>query len=309
LSQLKKYKHVQPFGYAENIGKTKIGFLVWFSDWTLEQIFRFGSDLGYDAVEINAAPQAVFKPDKVLEQGKNEILGLTQKYNLSINALAYHANMLHPDMKKREEIYDHFKKVILCAEALEVPVVGAHPGYELPELDEDACWAQYQSVFGEIVDFAGEHNVKIAIEPLRHHSITSLVYNTPTIERLLETFPSQSLGLTYDPSHFVSRMVDYMNVLRRFSDRIYHVHAKDAEILHDVLKDYGTFNPEKIVWWRFRIPGWGEINWKEVITALYELNYNDGFSVEIEDPIFQGEEGFAKAIEYLRPLWVQARRK
>jgi sugar phosphate isomerase/epimerase len=301
LSQLKKYRHVQPFGYSKNIGKTKIGFLVWTGYSSLEKMFKSGSNLGYDAVEINASPQAMFNPDKVLKNGKNEILGLTQKYKLSICALVYHANMLHLD--KRKEIYDHFKKVILCAEALEVPTIGAHPGYELPGVDEDKCWSEYQSSFGEIVDFAGEHNVKIGVEPLRHYEITSLVYNVPTIERLLETFPSKSLGLTYDPSHLASRMIDYMVVLRKFSDRIYNVHAKDAEILYDVLKDYGVFAPEQVLWWRFRIPGWGIINWKEVITALYELNYNYGFSAEIEDPIFQGEEGCAKAIEYLKPLW------
>jgi sugar phosphate isomerase/epimerase len=296
-----KYEHVRPFGYSENIGKTKIGFLIWTSFSSLESLFKFGSNLGYDAVEINASPQSVYEPDKVLENGKKEILGLMQKYNMSISALAYHANILHLD--KQKEIFDHFKKVILSAEILEVPVVGAHPGYEMPGIDEDKCWSEYQSIFGEIVDFASEHNVKIAIEPIRHYRIISLVYNTPTIERLLKTFPSRNLGLTYDPSHLVSRMIDYMDVLRKFSDRIYHVHAKDAEILYDVLKGYGVFAPEKLIWWRFRIPGWGAINWKEIITTLYEINYNYGFSAEIEDPIFQGEEGCAKAIEYLKPLW------
>jgi len=136
-----------------------------------------------------------------------------------------------------------------------------------------------------------------------HFRVNSLVYNAPTIERLLKTFPSRSLGLTYDPSHLVSRMIDYIDVLRKFSERIYHVHAKDAEILYDVLRIFGAFDPEGVIWWRFRVPGWGEVDWQELITALYELNYNLGFSVEIEDPIFQGEEGFAKAIEYLKPLW------
>jgi len=303
LFRLKRHRHAPPFGYAENIGKTKIGFLVWFRDWSLEKIFKFGSDLGYDAIEINASPQAAFKPETVLEKGKDEILNLTQRYNLSISALTCHTNMLHPDTHRRKETYDYFKKVVLCAEALDVPVVGAHPGYGLPGMDEDACWSEYESAFGEIVDFADEHNAKIAVEPLRHSRINSLVYNTPTIERLLKTFPSKSLGLTYDPSHLVSRMIDYLDVLRKFSERIYHVHAKDAEILRDVLKDYGAFDAEGIIWWRFRIPGWGEIDWKDLITTLYELNYSYGFSVEIEDPIFQGEEGFAKAIKYLKPLW------
>lgn len=303
MFQLEKYKHTRPFGYAENVGKTKIGFLIWFPDWSLEKVFRFGSSLGYDAVEVSAHPKTTLKLDMDLDKGKNHVLGLAEKYNLSISALTYHTNMLHPDMDDRKEIYGHFKKVILFAETLEVPVVGAHPGYELPGMDEDACWAEYESTFGEIVDFAGEHNMKVAVEPLRHFRVNSLVYNAPTIERLLKTFPSRSLGLTYDPSHLVSRMIDYIDVLRKFSERIYHVHAKDAEILYDVLKIFGAFDPEGVIWWRFRVPGWGEVDWQELITALYELNYNLGFSVEIEDPIFQGEEGFAKAIEYLKPLW------
>lgn len=308
MSKLNRYKHTNPFGYAENIGRTKIGFLIWFRDWSLEKIFEFGSVLGYDSVEVNASQQSMFKPNYVLEKGKDEIIDLVEKYNLSISALTYHTNMLHSDIEKRKEIFNHFKKVILCAEVLQVPTVGAHPGYELPGTDQDSCWSEYESAFGEIVDFAGEHNVKIAVEPLRQHArgrahVSSLVYNTPTIERLLKTFPSKNLGLTYDPSHLISRMIDYIYVLRKFSERIYLVHAKDAEILYDILKDYGVYDPEKMIWWRFRVPGWGDIDWKEIITTLYELNYNYGFSVEIEDPIFHGEEGFVKAIKYLKPLW------
>jgi sugar phosphate isomerase/epimerase len=59
---------------------------------------------------------------------------------------------------------------------------------------------------------------------------------------------------------------------------------------------YGVFNrqidpqPWKSGWWRYRIPGLGEIDWKRFIATLQEQGYDNVLSIEHEDPVWEGTE-------------------
>ncbi|MCI0512160.1 TIM barrel protein, partial [candidate division KSB1 bacterium] len=69
-------------------------------------------------------------------------------------------------------------------------------------------------------------------------------------------------------------------------ERIYMFHAKDTEIRANILKVVGINGHG---WWRYRLPGWGQVNWKEVFTALFEIGYTGDMVIEHEDPVFDGE--------------------
>ena len=58
-------------------------------------------------------------------------------------------------------------------------------------------------------------------------------------------------------------------------------------------------------WWRYRLPGYGLIDWHKFTSILKEAGYEGGVAVEHEDVVFLGErleEGLKKAHDYLRPL-------
>ena len=58
-------------------------------------------------------------------------------------------------------------------------------------------------------------------------------------------------------------------------------------------------------WWRYRIPGWGEINWQEIYKVLFDAKYDGPIIIEHEDPVFDGElrpQGLKMGIDYLRKL-------
>jgi sugar phosphate isomerase/epimerase len=59
---------------------------------------------------------------------------------------------------------------------------------------------------------------------------------------------------------------------------------------------------------RFRTPGWGDVNWRRVLTALAEIGYDDVLSYEHEGPIMSREDGCEKAIAFLRPLIIKTAR-
>jgi hypothetical protein len=64
-------------------------------------------------------------------------------------------------------------------------------------------------------------------------------------------------------------------------------------------------------WWRYRLPGFGSINWPAFFTVLMDTGYKGAMNIEHEDPLygfpFQGDEfpeayktGFRVAQRYLR---------
>jgi sugar phosphate isomerase/epimerase len=62
-------------------------------------------------------------------------------------------------------------------------------------------------------------------------------------------------------------------------------------------------------WWRYRIPGLGEVDFPKYVDTLYEGGFDGVLSVEHEDPVWGGDEagieaGLKIAQRNLRPLVV-----
>jgi sugar phosphate isomerase/epimerase len=69
-------------------------------------------------------------------------------------------------------------------------------------------------------------------------------------------------------------------------------------------------NPWDVGWWRYRVPGLGEVDWVRLIDTLYEGGFDGVLSVEHEDPVWGGTEdkiqiGLEIAERTLRPLLVR----
>jgi hypothetical protein len=41
-------------------------------------------------------------------------------------------------------------------------------------------------------------------------------------------------------------------------------------------------------WWRYRIPGLGDVDWRRCLDCLYEGGYSGALSVEHEHPVWSG---------------------
>ena len=188
------------------------------------------------------------------------------------------------------------EKVLEAASALDVEVVCTLAGGPKEGKDKhQTIMEDFPQVFGPIVDYAKDHDVKIAFENWFATNLQGLDH----FEALLKALPSDVLGFNFDPSHLFWQQIDYIEAVHRFGDRIFHTHAKDTEVLPFKLRELGVLGRG---WWRYRIPGWGGINWPAYITALKEVGYDYVLSIEHEDPFFGPEEGFLKGKDYLQKL-------
>jgi sugar phosphate isomerase/epimerase len=104
------------------------------------------------------------------------------------------------------------------------------------------------------------------------------------------------LYLNFDPSHLLWLGIDPVAVVTPYADRILHVQAKDVEIDPVGRDRFGVFgnavdradSPWVSGWWRYRIPGLGEVDWASLVTALSTAGFDGVVSVEHEDPVWSG---------------------
>ena len=293
----------------------KLGFFTAaFPGNTLEQVARWGAESGFQAIEIACWPlekanrryAGVTHIDvTTLNKTKTkEIRNMLDGYGLLISALGYYPNPLHPDAEHRSTVIAHLYKVIEAAAWLEVPVVGTFIGKDKDRTVPDNL-EQYARIWPPIVKFARDHGVKIGIEncPMLFSydewpGGTNLA-STPAIWRKMwEIIPDDHFGLNLDPSHLVLQMIDYERVVREFSSRIFHVHAKDLHIDREGLYNHGVLS-QGMGWQVPRLPGLGDMDWQKFFAALTEARYDYVVSIEHEDRVFEGNEDLVKRGFYL----------
>jgi len=300
----------------------KLGiFTAAFPGKSLEEVAAWSAENGFETLEIACWPLEkasrryagvttidVVDFDRTKAKGVQSIL---HNYGLSISALGYYPNPMHADPEHRETVTGHLKKVIQAAEILDVPIVGTFVGRDKNKNTPDNLEA-FAKIWPPIVKFAAEHQVKIAIEncPM----IFSYdewpggdnLASSPTLwKKMWEIIPDDNFGLNLDPSHLILQMIDYERVVFDYSDKIFHVHAKDLEIDHEGLYQNGVLS-QGMGWQIPRLPGLGDIDWSKFISALYRVGYDYVISIEHEDRAFEKTEelikrGFLIARDVLRP--------
>ncbi|MEM2936252.1 MAG: sugar phosphate isomerase/epimerase [Candidatus Bathyarchaeia archaeon] len=266
----------------------RIGFLVGGQLGSLERTVEWASENGFKALEIGSGPGSpLIDPEKVLRQGTSEIRRVLERNGVIASCLTWCPNNLDPNLENRRRNNEHVKRMIEAAAKLEIPVISTWIGKVPGTVEENM--RVYAEVWPPIVEHAEEHGVKIAIE----NCAANIAYRPDIWEKMFEIIPSKSLGLNFDPSHLVFQFIDYLEALRKFGDRVYHTHCKDTEVLKWRLAWVGYTGDR---WWRFRIPGLGDIDWKKFVTTLQDQGYDYVLSIEHEDPLYHGAEGFKEGL-------------
>ena len=288
----------------------KLGFLTaCLPDASLEDLVKFASGQGFNTLELAAWPvdssrdyQArQIDAAKFNKSEASRVKDLFAENNIQISAMAYYDNNLHPDLEQRKKYIKHLKKVIDTAQLLGVELVGTFVGSR-PDKTPNENIKEIGKVFRDILKYAGDRGVKIMIEncPMENWVKFGLpgnyAYSPELWDALFNELPDKNFGLNYDPSHLYWLGIDYLQAAEDYAEKIFHAHAKDTEILAEGEYKYGLFGrqidpiPWKSGWWRYRMPGLGEINWQKFISVLQENGYDYVLSIEHEDPIWEGSE-------------------
>jgi sugar phosphate isomerase/epimerase len=183
------------------------------------------------------------------------------------------------------------------------PIWSYVAGYPAPKPETIADgMKQFAKAWNPILDAARESRVRFAFEV--HPG--QIGYDIYSAEVALDALNGrEEFGFTFDPSHLHWQGVDPVEFLRRFRDRVYHVHIKDAALTltgrSSVLTGYWpSGDPRR--GFQFRSPGRGGIDWEAVIRGLNEIGYDGPLAVDWHDAGMNREFGAAEACQFVKRL-------
>ncbi|MGI8907552.1 MAG: sugar phosphate isomerase/epimerase family protein [Candidatus Sumerlaeaceae bacterium] len=277
----------------------KLGFLT--ADFRdIEKAAR----LQFRGIEINTAAFGDATKDALDMDRLNQARAMSQKHGVEITALAYYRCATTPADVKLAPV--EYARVFEAAAALGVTTIATLSGFD-SNLDWDGNVQFFADRFGPVAALAEERGMRLAFENWMGFG-GSLPFKPVNMGGAPDTWdawfsavPSRALGLEFDPSHLYWQGIDHMRALREYADRVYHVHAKDTEMLPE-RRYRGGVNGN---YYRFRIPGYGEINWPQFISGLDEIGYRGGVAIEHEDTVYWKErydEGLVRGWQTLNPL-------
>ena len=180
-----------------------------------------------------------------------------------------------------------------------------HMLYSFPPADPkdiEEGFAFFAKLWTPILDVFADVGVKFGLEV---HP-TEIAYDIVTTERAVEAVAGhEAFGCNFDPSHLHWQGVDPVQFIRKFGDRIFHVHMKDAIVTLDgessILASHLNFGDARRGW-DFRSLGRGGVNFEEVIRALNRINYQGPLSVEWEDSGMDREHGAEEACAFVKKV-------
>ena len=303
------------------------------ADLPFETVCKKAQSFGYDGLELACWGDhfEVDKADDTYCQQKREILA---KYDLKVIAISNHLvgqavtdlidqrhKSILPDYiwgdgdpeGVRQRAANEMIRTGEAAKRLGVSIVNGftgspiwHLNYSFPPVTPTMIDEGYEDFARRWTPILNKYKALGILFALEVHP-TEIAFDIASSRRTLKAINNHtSFGFNYDPSHLGYQGVDYVKFIYEFSEKIFHVHMKDAG-WSNVPVDAGVFgghtefgSPGRF--WDFRSLGHGNIDFEEIIRALNRIGYNGPLSVEWEDSGMDREFGAKEACEFVRQV-------
>ncbi len=257
-----------------------------FEGWDWTRTCRRVAEIGYDGIEL--APFTV-TPDVRLLSSADRARLRRDAEQAGLQVVGLHwllvapkgLSVTDPDQALRRETSDYLVALAdLCADlGGSVMVFGSPAQRRIPEgTPYDAAVARYVESLRPALDRAGERGVRICIEPLPQPE-ANFILTLAEAKSIIETLDHPAAASILDVKSASSEGVPIPELISRYGDIIAHVHANDANR---------------------RGPGFGETDFRPILTALGKVGYDGFVSVEVFDYSPDPETIAVNSLEYLR---------
>lgn len=289
-------------------------------EYSFEEIIDFAAENDFQCVELACWPTGgtdrryagvthIDMADLTKEHAAY-LLDYAKQRQVHISGIGYYPNPLSENTAQAETAVNHIRACIKGAQMLGVDVVNTFIGRNRSRNMEENIKI-FESIWPDIITFAEQHHVKIAIEncPMYFKDEWPCGDNlacAPSFWNLMfEKINSPCLGLNYDPSHLVWQRMDYTKPIYSYRHKLFHFHIKDARFYQEKYDAMGIFAPPSS-YQSPKLPGQGDIDWGKVIAALNDIGYQGAVVLEIEDRAYEDTlEGRKKAIMLARDYMKQ----
>ncbi len=313
-------------------------------DRSLDDTLKILGELGLTSAEINtggfiAAPHIPIDDILTSAGAREDYLGRFAQAGITLTGLNVNGNPLNPDPLVGPQHAADLHRTIELAALLGVKRVvtmsglpGGHPGcttanwvvnpWDSQWLDAlDHQWNEVAIPFWRDIEArAAAADVKVCLEMHPHN----LVFNPPTLQRLVEQTGATHIGAEMDPSHLFWQGIDPVAAVEYLGDLVFHAAAKDTRINQENVRIFGVLDdrftrtradqnplnlggrntlnqwPDRPSWQFVAVGrGHGDEFWVPFLRALHEVDPDMAVNIEHEDTELDQIEGLRQAAESL----------
>lgn len=284
--------------YTESV---KIGTLVPGSQNThkyIEQILP----LGFETFSITFWQTC---EDIDLKKLAADVKSVLKGTGASISTLGMFGNPLETRPKDLETVKG-WERCIDAAEDFDCDIVDGFAG-RLLDKKIDESLSRFVEIFKPLADRAKAKGVRLAFENCDMGGTWAqgdwnMAHTPDAWEMMFNAIPNDNIGLEWEPCHQLYSLIDPLPQLRKWVNKVFHIHGKDATIHWDVLKTHGLRGNQ--TWVHHRTPGFGDTNWNDLITILRMGGFTGAIDIEgWHDPVYRGDlemTGQVRALNYLK---------
>jgi len=232
------------------------------------ETIRLFSEIGYEGIEIRCAEDGHIDPERITDEQIKEIRKAAHDAGIEIACLTpYYKNYLTPE--EREKSIAGMKRTIEVAAALDCKRVRSYGGITPPKnRSASEVWRRTVEGIRIVAEFAERFGVTICIE---NHAGTLTMSARETADFVADV-NHPNVGILYDHAWVrVAGRETASEAVQIMKPYIRHVHVKDWKFVGGDTENR-----------RACLLGEGDIEWREVISALLAIGYDGFLSDEYE---------------------------
>ncbi len=221
--------------------------------------------LGFDGLELTVIPGYTTELSRLNHQQKLKIQQLLHRHQLTLTAISAHTSLMETGAESSTGNIQRLKQAVDLAVELQTgtlpPVVNTTPGGRPDQWATDK--QQLIDRLGELIDYATQYQVIIALEP----HIGVMIETPQQICELIDTVNSPYLQANFDISHFEILGLPMSQTIPLMVPKTAHTHVKDQRGLH----------PD----FEFLIPGEGDFDYVTYLKTMSDCGYQGFITVEV----------------------------
>lgn len=251
---------------------------------TLADWFRFAAELGLDGADISVAHLASL--DHAYLDGLRQ---QAVDAGVQIAMIVTYADFTHPDAAVRARQVDEIRAYLDAATRLGIAYVRLTAGQRHPGIERSAGIDWAVTGLTSCLDHAAQVGITLLYE--NHTKGAVWTYNdfsqpADIFLEIVRQTEGTGLHLLYDTANTLATGDDPLAVLEQVKQRVAVVHVND-------IQRAGYFEP--------CLTGTGVAPIQAIFATLHEIGFDNWISVEEASKL--GEEGFRRAIPYVKRLW------
>jgi sugar phosphate isomerase/epimerase len=237
--------------------KTQFGPLLFSGDLLCG--LKKASELGYDGVELS------LRDSRDLQY--SWLRDTLQRLNLKVYGIATGQTYYNDgfslysfDKNKREKAIQKMKDHVDLASKLgSIVIIGGIRGKYNNDLPIEQQLISGKEAIREITEYAYHHQVTLVLETINRYE-TNIFNTLSQIKDFIEELKFPNLQILADTFHMNLEEVSYRKALLEVGKYIGYVHFADSNRL---------------------APGWGHIDFREIINVLKEINFKGPIGIEV----------------------------